>query len=397
MATITTRAGKGAPLTNAEVDANFTNLNTDKFEAPSQTGNAGKFLTTNGVVTSWDNVPAPNNGTLTMSVSGTGLSGSATFTANQAGGSTFTVASNATSVNTNGAIVARDGSGNFSAGTITAALSGNATTATTLQTARTIGGVSFNGSANINLPGVNTAGNQNTTGTAANVTGTVAIANGGTGLTSLGAGVATFLGTPTSANLAAAVTDETGSGALVFATSPTLVTPALGTPSSATLTNATGLPTAGLVDNAVTNGKLRDSAALSVIGRSANSIGDPADIAAATDHQVLRRSGTALGFGAIALNQAAAITGALPVANGGTGSTTAVNAKIALAVITAATGSAVIPAGTTAQRNGSPAAGNFRFNSDTGQFEGYNGTAWGAIGGAGGGGGLETNFLLMGC
>jgi len=58
----------------------------------------------------------------------------------------------------------------------------------------------------------------------------------------LGAGVATWLATPSSANLAAAVTDETGSGALVFANSPTLVTPALGTPSSATLTNATGLP-----------------------------------------------------------------------------------------------------------------------------------------------------------
>jgi hypothetical protein len=56
--------------------------------------------------------------------------------------------------------------------------------AATLTTARTIGGVSFNGSANINLPGVNTAGNQNTTGTAANVTGTVAVANGGTGQTS---------------------------------------------------------------------------------------------------------------------------------------------------------------------------------------------------------------------
>jgi hypothetical protein len=67
-------------------------------------------------------------------------------------------------------------------------------------------------------------------------------ASGGTGLTALGAGVATFLGTPSSANLAAAVTGETGSGALVFATSPTLVTPALGTPSSGTLTNATGLP-----------------------------------------------------------------------------------------------------------------------------------------------------------
>ena len=63
-----------------------------------------------------------------------------------------------------------------------------------------------------------------------------------TGVSGLGTGVATFLATPSSANLAAAVSDETGSGALVFATSPTLVTPALGTPSSATLTNATGLP-----------------------------------------------------------------------------------------------------------------------------------------------------------
>lgn len=58
-------------------------------------------------------------------------------------------ASSATSANTAGAIVSRDGSGNFSAGTISAALSGNASTATTLQTARTINGTSFNGSANI--------------------------------------------------------------------------------------------------------------------------------------------------------------------------------------------------------------------------------------------------------
>lgn len=59
--------------------------------------------------------------------------------------------------------------------------------AATLTTARTIGGVSFNGSANIDLPGVNTAGTQNTSGTAANVTGTVAVANGGTGATTLAA------------------------------------------------------------------------------------------------------------------------------------------------------------------------------------------------------------------
>lgn len=63
-----------------------------------------------------------------------------------------------------------------------------------------------------------------------------------TGVSGLGAGVATFLATPTSANLAAALTDETGTGANVFATSPTLVTPVLGTPTSGTLTSCTGLP-----------------------------------------------------------------------------------------------------------------------------------------------------------
>jgi hypothetical protein len=56
------------------------------------------------------------------------------------------------------------------AGALTGNVTGNATTATTLQTARNIGGVSFNGSADINLPGVNTGGNQNTTGSAATLT-----------------------------------------------------------------------------------------------------------------------------------------------------------------------------------------------------------------------------------
>jgi hypothetical protein len=59
-------------------------------------------------------------------------------------------------------------------------------------------------------------------------------------VTGLGSGVATFLATPSSANLAAAVTGETGTGALVFAESPTLVTPALGTPASGNLSNCVG-------------------------------------------------------------------------------------------------------------------------------------------------------------
>jgi hypothetical protein len=66
----------------------------------------------------WVALSAPNNGTLTMNVSGTGLSGSATFTADQAGASTFTVTSNATNANGASTIVARDGSGNFIANNI---------------------------------------------------------------------------------------------------------------------------------------------------------------------------------------------------------------------------------------------------------------------------------------
>lgn len=74
-----------------------------------------------------------------------------------------------------------------------------------------------------------------------------------TGVSGLATGVATFLATPSSANLASAVTDETGSGALVFATSPSLTTPALGTPSAVTLTNATGLPVATGISGLGTN------------------------------------------------------------------------------------------------------------------------------------------------
>ena len=78
---------------------------------------------------------------------------------------------------------------------------------------------------------------------------------------------------------------------------------------------------------------------------------------------------------------AVTLAGTLAVANGGTASTTAAAAKIALEVITAATGAEVIPAGTTAQRDASPAAGYMRFNTTTTSFEGYSGAAWAAIGG----------------
>jgi hypothetical protein len=68
----------------------------------------------------------------------------------------------------------------------------------------------------------------------------------GSGVSGLGTGVATFLGTPSSANLISAITDETGTGSLVFATSPTLVTPVLGTPASGNLSNCTADGTNGV-------------------------------------------------------------------------------------------------------------------------------------------------------
>ena len=71
-------------------------------------------------------------------------------------------------------------SGIATATTFVGALTGNASSATILQNARTIGGVSFNGSANINLPGVNAAGNQDTSGTAAVATNVTVSANNST-------------------------------------------------------------------------------------------------------------------------------------------------------------------------------------------------------------------------
>jgi hypothetical protein len=147
-------------------------------------------------------------------------------------------------------------------GNVTGNATGNAGTATALQTARTIGGVSFDGTANINLPGVNQAGNQNTSGTAATAT------------------------------LAA---------------------------------DATKLATARTF----------------TIGATGRTFDGTANV-----------SWTTVEIGAVSQ--------------------------------TSSTGAAVIPTGTEAQRDGSPLAGYFRFNSDTGKFEGYDGVEWGAVGGGGG-------------
>lgn len=65
-------------------------------------------------------------------------------------------------------------------------------------------------------------------------------------------------------------------------------------------------------------------------------------------------------------------------------------------VVLSGTGYLDLPSGTTAQRPGSPNSGMIRFNSDLTTFEGYNGTAWGSIGGGATGGGSDTVFFENG-
>lgn len=78
-------------------------------------------------------------------------------------------------------------------------------------------------------------------------------------------------------------------------------------------------PNPTIAENAVDNTKLRNSTALSVIGRASNIDGDPADIVASTDLQMLRRNGPVLEFGPVVLSSANAVTSNLGVGNGGTG------------------------------------------------------------------------------
>jgi hypothetical protein len=173
---------------------------------PSQTSNANKYLQTDGTNATWDAVTlstADITGTLAVANGGTGVTSST-------------------------------GTGN----------------------------VVLSNSPTLVTPALGTPAS----GVATNLTGLPI----STGVSGLGTGVATFLGTPSSANLISAITDETGTGSLVFATSPTLVTPALGTPSALVGTNITGTASGLTAGNVTTNANL--TGAITSVG-NATSLG----------------------------------------------------------------------------------------------------------------------------
>ena len=208
---------------------------------------------------------------------------------------------------------------------------GNADTATALETARNIGGVSFDGSANINLPGVNESGNQNTSGTAAGLTGnptiTVTAVNVGTAATIAANGNATFSGIVTASNFVGDGSGLTGVANTDHVSSTTL--------SVSGVTTSTGGLKVGTAATIASNGNATFAGivtATSFVGSGANLTGLPAGVTINTnaDNRIITGSGTAN-----TLNGESSLTFDGTKLSVSTGATVFTNGNIAAGIITA--------------------------------------------------------------